>query len=185
MMGDEVLGIDSSPKRPADAEFLALLGRYDAQLVACVHMIVPQWHAAEEVLQETRLTLWRKFESFQRGSDFLAWARTIARYCARAHFRAGRLQPRLFGDELTDTLMTHVANTPDEENRRWTAFLECSRSLGAAARLLMQLAYVERKKISDVAKQLGRSVNGTHVALCRIRRRLAECMERRLQEAES
>ena len=126
-----------------------------------------------------------KFETFQPGSDFLAWARTVARYCARTHARRGRLQAKAFSDELTDALMAHVPATPDDENLRWTAFLDCSRKLGSAARKLLQLAYVENKKIKDVAEELGRSVNGTHVALCRIRRQLSDCMEQRLRETAS
>ena len=57
-MGDESANIRNSPERACDAEFLAFLGRYNAQLAACVHVIIPDWHAAEEVLQETRMTLW-------------------------------------------------------------------------------------------------------------------------------
>ena len=184
-MGDEASRTENPPERPADAEFLALLGHYDAQLAVCVHMIIPQWHAAEEVLQETRLTLWRKFDTFQPGSDFLAWARTVARYCACAYLRTARSQARIFSDEVTDALMAHAALTPADENHRWTAFLECSRKMGSAARQLLQFAYVEKKKIKDVAEQLGRSVNGTHVALSRIRRQLGECMEQKLREANS
>ena len=33
---------------------------------------------AEDILQACRLTLWKQFETFEPGTNFLAWARKIA-----------------------------------------------------------------------------------------------------------
>ena len=89
---------DESP-RPldSDSEFLALLARHEQPLAACVHALVPNWQDAEEVLQETRVTLWRQFADFQPGSDFQAWARTIARYVSRSHLRRNGNRRRSVG----------------------------------------------------------------------------------------
>ena len=81
----------------SDSEFLALLARHEQPLAACVHALVPNWQEAEEVLQETRVTLWRQFADFQPGSDFQAWARTIARYVSRSHLRRNGNRRRSVG----------------------------------------------------------------------------------------
>ncbi len=175
---------DESPETNREAEFTALLARCEPQLAACVHAMLPVWQDAEEVLQETRMTLWRQFESFQPGSNFLAWARTVAWYLARASLRTGRRQREIFSQASVDALLTQLAATPEEENRRWEAFLECGKKLGAAARELLGLVYMENRKIKDVAEQLGRSTEGTYVTLSRIRRALIECMEQRLGQED-
>ena len=35
---------------------------------------------AEDVLQEANLVLWRKFDQYQEGTNFFAWACQIIRY---------------------------------------------------------------------------------------------------------
>jgi RNA polymerase sigma-70 factor (ECF subfamily) len=147
--------------------------------------MIPVWQDAEEVLQETRVILWRKFDDFRPGSNFLAWARTVARYQARARLKKDRSRPRPLSEELTDSLLAELADTPEEENRRWTAFMKCCEGLGGDARKMLRGVYVDRQKIPAIAEKLGRTLNGTYMALSRIRRRLMECVERRLQEEEA
>jgi len=176
---------DNSAHRNRDAAFLALLTQHEPHLCACVHAMIPVWQDAEEVLQETRVILWREFDDFRPGSNFLAWARTIARYQARARLKKDRSRPRPLSEELTESLLAELADTPEEENRRWTAFVKCCQGLGADAREMLRGVYVDRQKVRAVAEKLGRTVNGTYMALSRIRRRLMECVEERLQEEEA
>jgi RNA polymerase sigma-70 factor, ECF subfamily len=173
---------DPTPQRQDDAEFLALLGQHEHQLAACVHMIVPRWQEAEDVLQEVRLTLWREFPSFRPGSNFLAWARTVARYAALNHLAKDGSRTVVFSDSLVQTVLARPIPVDQEEDNRWVALLECGRKLGPAARDLIRQVYVQKRKIKDVALSQGRSVNGTHVLLSRIRHELAECIQRRLRE---
>jgi len=176
------------PQNPSphdrDAMFLALLAQCEPHLSACLHAMVPVWQDAEEVLQETRVVLWQKFHEFRPGSNFLAWARTIARYQARAYLKNDRSQPRLFSEGVADALLERLSRPAEEENRRWTALTQCSEELTGDARQILQGVYVDRQKIKDVAEQLGRSLGGTYMALSQIRRRLMECIEQRLQEQE-
>jgi RNA polymerase sigma-70 factor (ECF subfamily) len=176
---------NASPQANRDAEFLALLGRHESKLITSVHLMVPKWHEAEEVLQETRLVLWRKFGEFQPGSNFLAWARATARLIAHAHFRNKQVATRMFSEEMVDSLLAHVAENPVEESRRWAALRECSQKLSSAAWELLRLVYGEKKKVREAAEQAGRSVNGTYVMLSKVRRQLAVCVSLRLQEEEA
>lgn len=176
---------DNSSQHDRDARFLALLADCEPHLSACVHAIVPIWQDAEEVLQETRVVLWQKFDDFCPGSNPLAWVRTIARYQARAHLKKDRSHPRLLGEAVVGSLLEQLSQTPEEENRRWTAFVKCSEELAGDARHILQGVYVDRQSIKDIADRLARSVGGTYKALSRIRRRLMECVEQRLQEEEA
>jgi RNA polymerase sigma-70 factor, ECF subfamily len=175
---------DNTSQQERDGEFLALLAKCEPQLAACIHAMVPVWQDAEDILQKTRATLWLEFGNFRPGSDFAAWARTIGRYEVRSHVKKNRSRPRLFSEELEESLLEQFSRTPEEENRRWTSFLECSQKLGREARQILQRVYVDRHNVKQVAAQLGRTPGGTYMALSRIRRRLMECIEGRLQEEE-
>ena len=72
----DALGSDSRLGRRE--EFAALLARVDRALFAFVFSMAPNRNDAEELLQETRVVLWEKFDDFAPGTNFLAWAYSIA-----------------------------------------------------------------------------------------------------------
>jgi RNA polymerase sigma-70 factor, ECF subfamily len=168
-----------------DSEFLALMGKHELQLAACVHALVPSWQDAEDIVQETRLRLWRDFGNFQPGTDFAAWSCTIARYVVRTHIKQLQRKPLLLSGDLADTLTAEIAETPEQADRRLAILAECAKKLGKDARDLLQHCYVENQKIKDVAASLGRSLAGTYQSLSRIRRELFNCVQARLRGEEN
>jgi RNA polymerase sigma-70 factor (ECF subfamily) len=175
----------TSDQKMRDAEFLALLSKHELALATCVHSIVPNWQDAEEVLQATRVTLWRQFDEFETGSNFLAWSRSIARNLARAHARAKARRRQVFGEEVTNLLMSQLAERPEEDDRRWRAYVDCAGQLRSESRELLRRCYLQGQKIAEIALDLGRSLAGTYKALSRLRRDLMHCVERRLREEQS
>jgi RNA polymerase sigma-70 factor, ECF subfamily len=177
---------DRSPDTEGrDAEFLDLMGKHELKLAACVHALVPSWHDAEDIIQETRLRLWRDFANFRAGSDFSAWACTVARYMVRTHVRQIERKPLLLSGDLADTLTAEIVAVHEQDDRRLAILSECARKLGADALDLLRRCYVEKGKIKDVAAELGRSLAGTYQALSRIRRELFDCVQDRLHREES
>ncbi len=168
----------------ADARFLKLLAEHERALAACAHALLPVWQDAEEVLQETRVVLWRQFADFRPGSDFLAWARTIARNLARNRLRQNGTARRVFADDVAEALVQQIARPVEREDRRLAALAKCSEALGQESRELLRQCYVEGMKIKDIAGSVGRSLNATYMAICRIRRSLMTCIERRLAQED-
>ena len=85
-----------------------MLAEHERQLAGYVHTLVPSWQDAEDVLQNTKLRLWEQFESFQRGTDFAAWAFTIAGYMVRTHRKTCQRQRVCFSDDLLEKISRHV-----------------------------------------------------------------------------
>ena len=175
---------DTSDADERNRAFLALLGQHELKVAACVHALVPSWQDAEDILQETRLQLWQEFEKFQPGSDFLAWARTIARYAVRTHFKQSQRKPLFLSGEIGDMVLDKIAKMPERPSLRMERLADCLKRLTAEALDLLQRCYVDRQKIKDIAAELGRSLAGTYSALSRTRRDLFDCMQERARRDE-
>jgi RNA polymerase sigma-70 factor, ECF subfamily len=164
-------------------EFVRLLAEHERQVAGYVHALVPLWQDAEDVLQETKLRLWEQFDSFQSGTNFAAWAFTIAGYMVRRHRKRCQRERVSFSDDLLETLAREVpaAITPSPDLRLLT-LIECVKALSNASRKLLRLFCTGQKKIKDIAHELGQSPDATRMALFRIRQSLSECVERRLRK---
>ncbi len=64
-------------------QFVELYSAAHRSVYACVMTLVRDPSDADEVLQETSLVLWRKFNDFRPDGDFVSWACGIAYNQAR------------------------------------------------------------------------------------------------------
>jgi RNA polymerase sigma-70 factor (ECF subfamily) len=60
--------------------FVELYLRHQRSIYAFISRLVQNYDESEDLLQKTGLVLWRKFNQFEPGTDFLAWARQIAKF---------------------------------------------------------------------------------------------------------
>ena len=98
--------------------FVQLLTQYQQRVHLFILSLVPHRADADEILQETNLVLWRKFEEFRPGSDFRAWAFQVAYNKVKA-FRERRGRDRLrFGQEVMDRLAAVAATARGRSPRR-------------------------------------------------------------------
>ena len=162
-----------------DAEYLRLLGRHKLQLSACIHAIVPSWHDAEDIFQETKIRLWEQFDRFQPGSDFLAWATTIARYLAKAHFKRNQRRPCLLSEDVASAVLKRLVNCRADNNERLEALCVCVGTLDGRALNLLRRRYFDLQSVHDIAAALRRTLPATYSAVSRIRRSLFDCVRSR------
>lgn len=160
-------------------EFAQLLMGVRRRLHAYILTLVPNWVDAEEVEQKTAIVLWQKFDEFEPGSNFAAWACRIAKLQV-SNFRRTQGRSRVcFNDELVGALaqLQDEGTTAFEERRQ--ALGRCIEQLSAAESELIDCCYgTQLATIKEVAKRRGQSTNAVYKALARIRRRLFVCIER-------
>jgi RNA polymerase sigma-70 factor (ECF subfamily) len=143
--------------------------------------LLPDPNRAEDVFQELFLTVTRKAEDFRPGSNFLAWARSIARLKVLEQVRASKDGPRLLGPEALEALMASAAQAEANWDDRREALARCIEQLAPRAREILELRYSEAHLPPPaIAEKLSWSVNAVHVALSRARKFLQECTRRRL-----
>ena len=159
--------------------FLVLLAEHEHRLVPYVHSLIPLWQDAEDVLQNTRLRLWEQFETFDPDSDFAAWAITVATYMVRTYRTLSQRQRVCFSDRLLEKITQNIPSTnPSIRDDRLSVLVTCVQSLDCASRRLLQLVFVEHRRIKDAANDLGHSPSTVRKSLFRIRRVLFGCVQR-------
>ncbi len=155
--------------------FLELLALHEAQLLGFLCAIVPGFQDAEDLFQQTVLTMWQKFGDFEAGSSFVGWGCQIARFKAMNHLRAKRV-PSFDADTLEMLATTQQQEDPELRLERRRALAKCLGKLREADLAIVRAAYAEGVSLKDLADQLGRSAGGVANSLARIRSALYECI---------
>jgi RNA polymerase sigma-70 factor (ECF subfamily) len=164
--------------------FARLLATCQRQVFLYALGLVHNAADAEEILQETNLVLWRKFDQYEQGTDFHRWACRIA-YYEILKFRERRSrEERVFSNEFIETLATEAASSMPRVDTRREALAHCLGKLRQSDRQLVTCRYRPGATTRSVAESLGRSVQGTRKALHRIRLALMTCIERTLAAEE-
>ncbi len=146
--------------------------------------LIPNWADAEDVLQQANLVLWKKFGQFRGGTDFFAWASRIV-YLESKDLRKRQLRALVrFGDEFLEQIADEAVEMGDEMADRERVLGDCVATLRPDERELLRLRYEGGGDAQGIADALGRSVEAIYTALSRVRRKLVECVDRKLRLAQ-
>ena len=75
---------------------MSLVPQGQGRLYQYIRTLPPRDQVVDDVIQETLLVLWRKFDAFEEGTNFDAWAAKIAYYeVLKERGRKGMLIARL------------------------------------------------------------------------------------------
>jgi RNA polymerase sigma-70 factor, ECF subfamily len=141
---------------------------------------------AEDLFQNTYLVLCEKWEQYAPGTNFLAWARQIARYEFLASVDPER-RPFVTAEmDVLESAMCATEAAVESPSSRREALRRCLDSLPEArGRRALELRYGEGLAGGRVAQEMGISLNALYTLLSRVRRALQECVQRRLQVDEA
>ena len=165
--------------------FATLLATCQRQVFLYAMSLVHHAADAEEVLQETNLVLWRKFDEYQPGTEFGRWACSVAYYEVLKLREKKMRHGRIFSDQFIDSLAAAGPPSTDELETRREALQRCLGKLSPEDRQLILSRYQPAADTRSVAEALGRSLQGTRRALHRIRLALLGCVERTLAREEA
>lgn len=171
---------DSSPDDRALA-VQQLFVKYQMHIRTFAIGLTGDFTAAEDVVQETFLTVTRKAEAFRPGTSFLSWAFTIARLKV---YESKRMSRR-FSKEVIESLAASLPR-PEDDGADSTAvdrvspLLECIEELAPKAREVLRLRYFAEHGPGEIATILGRTVAGVNATLVKAREALRECVARKM-----
>jgi RNA polymerase sigma-70 factor (ECF subfamily) len=170
----------SDPDNPA-ALLQRLFVQHASHVRGFVVALLPDPSQADDVLQETFLTVTAKADAFDPSRDFVAWACGIARMKVREAGRRAAKRWRPLSDEVLDALAASVP-ADDAADERLAVLADCVGRLGPQSRRVIDLRYQQSHKPEEIARRMDWGVDSVYVALSRARAALRQCVERKLVE---
>lgn len=147
-------------------------------VAAYIVSLVPNFHQAEDVLQQVAVVLVREFEKYDFSRPFLPWAMGIARNVASK----SRRQVAVEGTVLLDAaLIDKIQVAFEEQGDSWTTFRqalrECLKHQSGRMIDVLQLRYAHDLKPQEVADKMGITSGAARVLLHRARETLRKCIQ--------
>ncbi|MCA9236208.1 MAG: sigma-70 family RNA polymerase sigma factor [Planctomycetales bacterium] len=180
------MAVTEAHNESREQEFLRLFAAAQRPLHAYIMAWVFDPNVAADLLQETNIVLWQKFDHFQSGTNFLAWAREIARRSILRHRQINSGRMAMLPPEMMETLACDFSAPAamDQHDQRRAALDGCLQKLTGPDRSLVMSRYAPGASVMEIAGQLNRTVNSVSQSLRRIRRALTECMQRSMRTEE-
>jgi RNA polymerase sigma-70 factor, ECF subfamily len=164
------------------AEFLRLLGEHERSLYVFVLATVTHWADADDIVQETKIRLWEQFDKYQPGTDFGAWARSVAHYLILAYHEKAKRERLRFSQAFCEAVAAEAQAAPHLVSDRQQALLHCLEKLGKARRRLIELYYAGKESLRELAQRLGQSYDATRKTVYRTQIALSQCIESQLRK---
>ncbi len=177
--------MESHSEQVREDVFLDLFSSHQVQIYAYVRAILRHREDADDLFQEISITLWEKFDAFEPGTNFIAWACQIARFHI-ANFVRRKSRSRVYFSDVLQLQLAEVQSQQDSKERtaRREALRECVKKLRPADQELITQRYANLLSVSELAERIGRPARGIHNSLARIRQALLECINRTLLQEE-
>lgn len=159
------------------AEFVRLLSQHSSRIFGFLLALCVNRTDAEDVFQNTSVVLWEKFDTYQRGTNFLAWACRIAYFEALYDRRKSR-RVKTLSDAAWDALAADALQRSDDNKEDQETLADCLKKLKASDRQLLHEKYFMQRSVADIAAAGAKSVYSIYRSLSRIHDSLLRCMRR-------
>ncbi|MEW4455639.1 sigma-70 family RNA polymerase sigma factor [Bremerella sp. JC817] len=168
-----------------DARFVQLFAQNQQRIAIYLKTLVPDQSAADDIFQETMLVLWREFDRFEHGTNFVAWSCTVALNQVRA-WRKKQQRDRLqFSDEFLEALAHDLDAQEEQLHHRYQLLNDCLADLPDHHRQLIAYRYSAGQAVDEIAKQTQRSIDAVYRLLSRVRNTLQQCVDKKLIAEET
>jgi RNA polymerase sigma-70 factor (ECF subfamily) len=155
---------------------MTLMTRHQRQIFCYIYALVPDRYDAEDLLQETSLVICEKFDDFEEGTDFVAWACQIAYWRIRYSRQKFARCKVVFDEEVLESVAHTASEMAEELDDRHEALARCLKKLHARDRELVLTRYEPGSGVEEAAQRSGRSLQAAYKALGRIRKMLMDCV---------
>jgi len=143
--------------------------------------MVPDLALADDIYQEVFLTVSRLAPKFTLGTDFPAWARSIAVMKIHEGFRTRRSGARPLDAKLIDLLAASNVETGESWALRRESLADCMKRLPPRARQVVELRYAGTPlSPAEIGRRIDWTPHAVDVALSRARRWLQDCARKAL-----
>lgn len=162
--------------------FSALLVANHRRIYGFILTLVHDRAAAEDIQQDVSAVLWQKFDTFEIGTDFAAWAMAVSRLTILNWRRKQKKVPFPLDDEQFALLADEAVAVSCQHEARRVALNECLGRIDASGRELLASRFEMSQSVASIAEQLGRSRVAIYKRLNRIQSLLLNCINEKVRE---
>ena len=174
-------------EQPEKHEQLTVRWAQSQPLIASfISSLVPDFHDADDILQNVAMVTVRKYEQFDPNRSFVAWAIGIAKNeILKYQSKQGKRHLLLDIDAIDSVTQVYAKESSTIHDTRIdlkNAISTCMSRLKGKWQQIMEMHYLREQSAARIAQHLGMTRNSVFVALHRIRIALRDCVNRRLGE---
>jgi RNA polymerase sigma-70 factor, ECF subfamily len=153
-----------------------LFGRHNVRVYRFVLRFLNDEAAAEDLVSEVFLDVWRQANRFEARSQVSTWLLAMARNKALSALRRRSTEEL---DEEVAEFIEDPADNPEvtmQKKQRNSILADCLTQLSAAHREIIDLVYYHEKSIDEAAEIIGVPQNTVKTRMFYARKRIAELM---------
>ena len=169
----------------AQQRFLSLFLRSEREIFRYVAALVPNVADAEDIVQQTALVLWEKFDAYDPNLPFTPWACRFALNKTRQWLERRQRWQALLEGGLAEELAQRREELRPEFDSRLRHLERCLGKLPVEQLSLVEGYYYRRDGIENLATNSGRTVAATYKLLQRVRLALQVCIENAAKPEEA
>ena len=163
------------PEFDSNREFVELFTKHQKNIFFYILSLVSNHSDAEDILQETAGDMWKMFDRYERGTNFLNWSFTIAKFRIFKYRRNKNKKLQILDDVLFQKLIEEL-QTRDNIGDRHIALEGCLKRLGNTERVLLRLHYEEGQTYRSIAKKYQYAERRIYTIMSRIHISLRDCI---------
>lgn len=159
--------------------FLKYFIKNNKKLFGFILVMVPNHIDAEDILQETALVLWNKFDEFEPGTNFYAWAKQTAKNKTCEYYKKKKSFIEIDLDFLEKIQAANepVLHTLEE---RMAALRGCLGRLGQKDLHLIKVRFQENITLKKMAEDANLSIHTVYRRMACIYALLQACIRKTL-----
>ena len=169
----------------AQAEIMRLFTAHQLQLRAYAYSVCRDTHLTEDIVQNVAVVLMTKGLEYDTSRPFLPWVIGITRRKALEMCRLRGKAVLVSDESLLDRIENSMIETaaPDYVEARLDAMMACIGQVGVEGRDILDMKYVRKMSVREIADTTRRNVAAINSLLQRLRAKVVECVDRRMTEA--
>lgn len=162
-------------------KFVRLFGQSQPDLRRYIYSLCNNMGDTEDILQETSLALWRKFDQYQSDQPFLNWSFRFA-YFEVMKFREKQKKKHSLCETTLKILAEEYAENLDILKAQRRVLEQCVAKLPEREKELIALRYGQKLTITKINEMFSETGKKIYRAFERIRYKLYECIDLTLTE---
>tara|TARA_B110000881_G_scaffold217691_1_gene235634 strand:+ start:801 stop:1376 length:576 start_codon:yes stop_codon:yes gene_type:complete len=166
--------------------FDALVTEHQQRIYFFIRSMVFNPDDARDTLQDVNIVLYRKQDAYEHGTNFKAWAFTIARFeCLSYLSRYKKNQWTTLDTGLLESLADAAEEKADDVEPCLKALRKCILALAPDVQHLISSRYQQGTPLDATATQMQTSVGALKQKLFRARKQLKQCILKRMQHGNN